>query len=160
MQALIAFAKVLEDTPWGAGVRNSLWAYPYTQMIHFGGLSLWLGTNFALDLRLLGIGRRDATAAKVADDLFAWNWIAFCIVLLGGFLLFCSNAAAFVQNPAFEWKLGLFVPLALIFHIVVQRKARVWGKTMDLPASARLAGLAEILMWICVVTAAVMIPNY
>jgi hypothetical protein len=36
----------------------------------------------------------------------------------------------------------------------------VWGKTMDLPASAKLAGLAEILMWICVVTAAVMIPNY
>ena len=27
---LVAFAKWLEGTPWGVGVRNSLWAYPFT----------------------------------------------------------------------------------------------------------------------------------
>lgn len=157
---LLAFAKWLENTPWGLGVRNSLWAYPFTQLIHFTGLSIWVGTNFALDLRLLGIGKRRTTAAEVAQDLFAWNWIGFGIVLLGGFLLFSSNAAAFVGNLAFQWKLGFFVPLALIWHIIVQRKARTWGRTTDTPVLAKLAGLTEMLLWICVVTAAALIPNY
>src|ERR1700678_3049545 len=98
---LVACAKWLEGTFWGRAVRTSLWMYPFTQLIHFTGLSIWLGTNFALDLRLLGIGKKRETAAQLADDLFVWNWIGFCIVLLGGFLLFSSNASAFVFNIAF-----------------------------------------------------------
>jgi hypothetical protein len=57
-------------------------------------------------------------------------------------------------------KLGVFVPLALIWHIIVQRKARTWGETMETPLIAKFAGLVELLLWICVVTAAVEIPNY
>src|SRR5437879_13585193 len=70
---LVSFAKWLEGTPWGLMTRESIWAYPFVQLIHFTGLSIWLGTNFALDLRLLGVGSRRATAAQVAQDLFAWN---------------------------------------------------------------------------------------
>ena len=55
---LQTFAKWLEGTPWGVGVRTSLWAYPFTQLVHFTGLSIWLGTNLALDLRLLGLGKQ------------------------------------------------------------------------------------------------------
>src|SRR5262245_10403077 len=131
--SLLAFANWLEASPWGSGVRYSLWAYPFTQLIHFTGLSIWVGTNFALDLRLMGIGRQRATAAETAQDLFAWNWVGASIVLLGGFLLFSANAAAYVQNPAFQWKLSLFVPLGLIWHIIVQRKARTWGRTTQTP---------------------------
>ena len=157
---VLSFAKWLEATPWGLYTRESMHGYPFVQLTHFTGLSIWLGTNFALDLRLLGFGKRRATAAQVAQDLFAWNWIGFCIVLLGGFLLFSGLASAFVGNVAFQWKLGLFVPLALIWHIFVQRKARDWGQTMDSPTIAKLAAATEIVLWICVVTAAVEIPNY
>jgi hypothetical protein len=117
---LMSFAKWLEGTPWGTGVRTSLWAYPFTQLIHFTGLSIWIGTNLALDLRLIGVGKNRETAAELRDDLFAWNWIGFCVVLLGGFLLFSSTASTFLVNVAFRWKLGVFVPLALLWHIIVQ----------------------------------------
>ena len=130
------------------------------QLIHFTGLSIWLGTNLALDLRLLGVGRHKATAAQVAQELFVWNWIGFAIVLTGGFMLFSGIATAFIGNIAFQWKLGLFVPLALIWHVVVQSKARDWGQTIEVPGRGKLAGLVEILLWICVVTAAVQIPNH
>jgi hypothetical protein len=156
---LLAFAKWLEGTPWGVMARESIWAYPFVQLTHFTGLSIWLGTNFALDLRLLGVGSRRSTAAQVAQSLFTWNWIGFCIVLAGGFMLFSALATTFIVNIAFDWKLGFFVPLALIWHIFVQRKARDWGQTMDMPGIAKLAALTEILLWICVVTAAVEIPN-
>jgi hypothetical protein len=157
---LEGFAKWLEGTPWGIGVRTSLWAYPFTQLVHFTGLSIWLGTNLALDLRLLGVGKKRETAAQLRDDLFARNWIGFCIVVLGGFLLFSSTATTFLVNIAFRWKLGFFVPLALLWHIYVQWKARDWGATENTPAIAKLSGLAEILLWVCVITAAVEIPNH
>lgn len=155
---LVAFAKWLEGTPWGTGVHFSLWAYPFTQLIHFTGLSIWLGTTLALDLRLLGIGNQRETAAQLRDDLFAWNWIGFCIVITGGFLLFSPTATTFLRNPAFQWKLGFFVPTALLWHIFVQVKAHDWGATKDVPAIGKFSGLAEILLWVCVITAAVEIP--
>ena len=157
---LVAFAKWLEGTPWGLMTRESIWAYPFVQLIHFTGLSIWLGTNLALDLRLLGVGRQKATAAQVAQELFAWKWIGFAIVLTGGFMLFSGIATAFIGNIAFQWKLGLFVPLALTWHVLVQRKARDWGQTIEVPGVGKAAALVEILLWICVVTAAVQIPNH
>jgi hypothetical protein len=156
---LLAIAKWLEATPWGVMTRESLYAYPFVQLTHFTGLSIWLGTNFALDLRLLGVGSQRSTAAQVAQSLFVWNWIGFCIVLLGGFTLFSGLATTFMINIAFQWKLGLFVPLALIWHVWVQRKARDWGKTMEIPGIAKLAAATEMLLWTCVVVAAVLIPS-
>ena len=50
---LMAWAKWLETSPWGFPVRTSLWLYPFIQLIHFGGLSLWIGTSAAVDLRLM-----------------------------------------------------------------------------------------------------------
>jgi hypothetical protein len=156
---LMALAKWLETTPWGLLCRESNWAYPYIQLIHFTGLSIWLGTTFALDLRLLGVGYRRATPAKLAQDLFVWNWIGFGIVLTGGFILFSALASSFLENIAFQWKLGMFVPLALAWHVVVQHKARDWGKTNDVPGFAKFSALAEIVIWISVVAAAVQIPS-
>jgi hypothetical protein len=157
---LLVIAKWLEASPWGVLTRESIYAYPYVQLIHFTGLSIWLGTNLTLDLRLLGVGKWRSTAAQVAQDLFVWNWIGFAIVLTGGFMLFSGLATAFLGNVAFQWKLGIFVPLALIWHIFVQRKARDWGKTTDVPRIAKFAAATEILLWICVITAAVEIPNH
>ena len=159
-ETVMALAQWLESTWWALIVRESNWAYPYVQLIHFTGLSIWIGTTFALDLRLLGVGFRRATAAQMAQDLFVWNWIGFTITLLGGFLLFSGLASSFIENLAFEWKLGLFVPLALVWHIVVQQRAHQWGKTADVPGIGKLAALLEILVWISVATAAVLIPSY
>jgi hypothetical protein len=157
---VMSIAAWLEKTPWGILARESDWAYPYCQLIHFTGLSIWLGTNFALDLRLLGIGKKNTTAAEVAQELFVWNWIGFAIVLTGGFILFSGIASLFIDNLAFQWKLGMFVPLALMWHIYVQRRAREWGKTKEIPGKAKLAAAVEMLLWVCVITAAVLIPSY
>jgi len=159
-ESLVAFSKWLESTWWGTGVRTSLWAYPFIQLIHFSGLSVWLGTNAAVDMRLLGVGKNRQTAAQLSDALFAWNWIGFSIVVLGGFLLFSATGSTYIANPAFEVKLGMLVPLALVWHIVVQQKARTWGQAPQTPPIAKLAGLFELVLWISVVTAAVEIPNH
>ena len=57
-------------------------------------------------------------------------------------------------------KLLMMAPLALIFHIFVQAKTPVWGKDPEVPASGKLAGLLELLLWLGVVIAAVEIPSF
>jgi len=159
-EMLMSLAQWLEASPWGAPTRTTTWFYPYVQLTHFTGLSLWLGTNIALDMRLIGIGRWKRTAAELADDLFVWNWIGFCIVVTGGFMLFSATATTYLANPAFEVKLGMLVPTAVMWHVIVQRRALTWGKAPEVTGAGRLAGLVELLLWLAVVTAAVLIPSY
>ena len=104
---LVAIAQWLEGTPWGVSARESNYVYPFVQLTHFTGLSIWLGTNFALDLRLLGVGSKRSTAAQVADSLFVWNWIGFCIVLLGGFTLFSALATSFIGQHRVPMEAGI-----------------------------------------------------
>ena len=158
--SLMPLSRYLQMTSWATAIRTSLWMYPFVQLIHFSGLSLWLGTNVAGDLRLLGVGKKPQTAADVRDELFAWNWIGFGIVVLGGFLLFSARATMYIINPAFRVKLLMLVPVALIWHIVVQAKTQSWGQSADAPAVAKLAALLELALWLSVVTAAVEIPSY
>jgi len=94
----------------------------------------WLGTNFTVDLRLLGVGRKGQTAAQLSDDLFAWNWIGFSVVALGGFLLYSGIGSTYLVNTAFRYKLGLFVPLALAWHIVGPVESQYWGRESDTPS--------------------------
>jgi len=155
-----AFAKFCEALPWGGPIRDSLWGYPFIQLVHFTGLSVWLGTNVMVDLRLLGIGKEKETAAELNDSLFMWNWIGFAIVVTGGFLLFSPIAGTYIINPAFQVKLAMLVPTALIWHIMVQQKTRSWGRSPETPGIAKLAGLLEILLWFSAVIAAVNIPNF
>jgi hypothetical protein len=157
---MMPLCQYLQATWWATGIRTSLWAYPFIQLIHFSGLSLWLGTNIAGDLRLLGIGKKPQTAADVRDELFVWNWIGFCTVVLGGFLLFSARATAYIVNPAFRTKLFMLIPLALLWHVFVQTKTPIWGQTTETSNAGRIAGLVELLLWLAVVTAAVEIPSY
>jgi len=157
---LVNFCRWLQETSLAQGILTSSWAFPYVQLTHFTGLSLWVGTNALLDLRLLGVGKKYQTAAELSDALFVWNWIGFSIAFVGGFLLFSTSATLYVRNPAFRIKLGLLIPLGLVMHILIQRKARAWGKSQDTPLVAKLAGFVELLVWVCVATAAVLIPNF
>lgn len=160
MGVLISWAQWLETSPWGYPVRTSQWLYPFIQLIHFSGLSLWIGTSVALDMRLMGVGRRRQTAAELYEQMFVWNWIGFAVVVLGGFLLFSASATTFLHNAAFLVKLEYLVPLALIWHIMVQVKTTGWGQSDSTPIVAKLAGALEVCLWLSVVTAAVLIPTY
>jgi hypothetical protein len=158
--ALMAFAKWLEGTGWATWISGSTWVYPFVQLTHFSGLSLWIGTNLALDFRLLGLGKKSQTAADLSRTLFAWNWTGFGIAVCGGFMLFASSATKYVINPAFLIKLGILVPCAVLVHIFVQQKSKIWGATADTLRIGKYMGLVELILWIAVVTAAVSIPTF
>lgn len=156
--SLVIFGHWLQNRPFALAIAGSDWAYPFVQATHFTGLSLWVGTNVAVDLSLLGVGKKSPTPVHLSDTLFMWNWIGFCIAITGGFLLFSVSAETYLTNIAFLTKLGMLIPLALVLHIVIQRKAPVWEKASETPPLAKVAGFTELLLWLCVATAAVLIP--
>ncbi len=157
---LYSFCEWLQNTGWALNISGSTWSYPYVQAIHFTGLSLWVGTNIAVDLHLLGIGPKRLTSAELNNALFAWNWTGLAIAVTGGFMLFATAATSFIVNPAFQLKLGLLVPLGIILHIVVQQKTKIWGQTKDTPGMAKFMGGLELLWWFAVATAAASIPYF
>jgi hypothetical protein len=157
---LFSFCQWLQNTDWALNISGSTWAYPYVQMIHFTGLSLWVGTNVAVDLHLLGMGSKRLTSAELNSALFAWNWTGLAIAVTGGFMLFATAATSFIINPAFRLKLGILIPLGLILHIVVQQTTKTWGQTKDTPAKAKFLGALELLWWFAVATAAASIPYF
>jgi hypothetical protein len=153
--AVLAWGGWLENTPWGVMVRGSSWIYPVALWVHFVGLSVWLGTSLAVDLRLMGVGARRQTAVELSNGLFAWNWIGFGVAVLGGFLSFSAEATTYVQNTGFCLKLAVLTPLALVWHMVVQKKIGAWTQAEQVSAIGKWAGLIEFLLWISVVTASV-----
>ena len=152
-EAVLACCSWLENTPWGVTVRDSSWMYPVILWVHFVGLSMWLATSLTVDLRLMGVGERRLTAAELSNGLCAWNWIGFCVAFVGGFLLFSAEATTYVSNTAFNLKLAVVTPLALMWHGVVQKKTRTWTQTEHTSAIGRWAGVIEFLLWISVVAA-------
>ena len=156
--SLAGFGHWLQNRSFALAIAGSDWAYPLVQATHFTGLSLWVGTNVAVDLSLLGVGRESSTPLQLSDALFIWNWIGFGIAVTGGFLLFSISAETYLTNIAFLTKLGLLIPLGLVLHIVIQQKAPMWEGPPETPFLAKVAGLTELLLWLCVAAAAVLIP--
>jgi hypothetical protein len=156
---LLQFGNWLQNRQFALDIVGSTWVYPYVQALHFSGLSLFVGTNLALDFNLLGIWKARETPAELCSALIVWNWIGFVIGITGGFLLFAASAATYVINPAFLTKLLFLIPVGLIVHILIQRKVLYeWSKMPEMPKVAKLAGLIELLWWLSVATAAVLIP--
>jgi hypothetical protein len=155
---LVIFGHWLQNRPFALAIAGSDWAYPLVQATHFTGLSIWVGTIVAVDLSLLGVGKKSSAPLQLSDTLFVWNWIGFAIAVTGGFLLFSVSAETYVANPAFLTKLGLLIPLGLVLHVVIQQKAPAWEKASETPPVAKVAGFAELMLWLCVATAAVLIP--
>jgi hypothetical protein len=153
--ALLAFAQWLENTPWGIAIRGSSWMFPFLEWIHLSGLSLGLATSVLVDLRLLGTGKGRPTAAELSENLFAWNWIGLAIAIFVGFLMFSSDATTYVSNAGFRWKLGFLTPLALIWHVIVQKKTSVWTQQEISSPIGKFAAWLELLLWISIVTASV-----
>jgi hypothetical protein len=157
---LVAFACWLQNTPLALAVGSSDWAYSYIQMTHFTGLSLWLGTTIAVDLRFLGLIKGMQKPSRLSDALFVLNWIGFGVAVIGGFLLLSISAQSYVLNPAFRTKLGILLPLALASHIVAQWKAHAWSQAPEPQAGAKVLSSIDLLLWLSVATAALSIPYY
>ncbi|HEX4546521.1 MAG TPA: DUF6644 family protein [Candidatus Acidoferrum sp.] len=153
---MLAFCKWLEQTPVGAGVRESLWLFPAIETLHLLGMAALVGTIAVFDLRLLGWMMRRERVSELAGRLLPWCWAGFAVQVVTGVLLFSSEAVKVYPNPAFRVKMLLIFLAgvhALIFQWTVYRDVATWDDSGVLPVGAKVAGFVSILLWVGIVAA-------
>ena len=87
-------------------IKQSL-LFPVIQSVHIIGLTILVGTICLMDLRLLGFGVRQQTPGNLALRLAPWTTGGLVTVLITGPLLFGSDLARYLNNPAFNLKMLL-----------------------------------------------------
>ena len=109
-----SFFILLEQSSLPAWIREggTLTGYPLVLFLHTLGLSVLVGLNLALDLRILGFAPE--VPLRALARAFPLMWTGFALNAATGVLLFASDARRHFANPAFFVKLGC-VALALIF---------------------------------------------
>lgn len=146
---LAAWAAALEASGFSFMLRDSTWIYPLANLGHILGLSLLVGPIVALDLRLLGIGRRVVPVAALSRTLTPLAIAGLALQVLSGLLLFTADASALVSNPVFRIKAALLV-LGVANAIAFRR---IWRHALDdwdhsPPTLGRLQAALSILFWI------------
>ena len=144
----------LEVTAVGTVVRESLYGFPILVGLHIMGLILSVGVVLWFDLRLLGLALPSVAVSRVYRHLTPWATAGFILMVVTGGLLFVGYASTAYENVFFRIKLGamlLAAVNALVFHRVTARTRHRWDAAARLPAGARAAGLASLLLWAIVI---------
>lgn len=130
---------------------DTVWAYPTVLTLHTVGLALLVGANTALDLRLLGFGRKMPLSAMT--NTFPIMWIGFWINAVSGAMLFAADATTKGMLTIFQIKLGL-IALGVI-NIWLIRRA-VYAKNPTEPVAsvpAKLLAATSLLIWMTAIAA-------
>jgi hypothetical protein len=90
---------------------GSIWAYPIVLTSHTLGMGILVGFNWALDLRLLGVGRQ--VPVRAMGKFFPGMWIGFWLNLVTGLLLLAADATTKMTSWVFGVKM-FFIVLAMI----------------------------------------------
>ncbi len=150
---MMQWLSTIEGTGLAVWVResNSIWAYPTVLTLHTLGLGVLVGANWALDLRLLGVGERIPLAPL--RQLFPIMWFGFWINAITGVMLFAADATSKGATGLFVFKLVL---VALAVVAIQLTKSRVYGSGADAGAitgATRGLAVASLVLWTAAIAA-------
>jgi hypothetical protein len=115
-------------------IENS-WIFPVVESIHVIGLAAFVGTIVLQDLRILNPRFPDTGNLKI------WTHSGLAAMLVTGVVMFLSDTARYLHNPAFEVKVALLV-VALASHFTLHHRG------------TRFAAVLSLALWTLLVLAA------
>jgi|SRR5688572_6666756 len=117
---MLQFLTWLEGTRFAMWLVQSdtIWAYPTVLTLHTVGLAMLVGASAALDLRLLGFGRKLPVSALI--NTFPIMWTGFWINAISGAMLFAGDATTKGTTTIFQLKLGL-IALGVVNIFMIKR---------------------------------------
>ena len=151
LRSLVTF---LYYTRIGAFMRESRWAWPIFESLHFLGMSLLIGTIGVFDLRLMGFARRVPLPALHA--LVPLGIAGFVMNALTGICFICATPDQYIFNMAFRVKLTLMIVAGLnvlFFYSRVFRRLAELTPEGRPTIGARLVGLVSLSAWVGVMSA-------
>lgn len=132
---------------WGpvAAVRVSPVLYPGVNALHILGVAVLVGSVLALDVRILGFGRKEGWREAVLD-LSPVAVVGFSLAAATGLVLFAVRASQYIENTVLwiKWALiGLGLLNVLAFRHAL-RKAEGSNPTRPL----RIGAFLSALLWV------------
>jgi hypothetical protein len=152
---LRAVLNTLYHTPMGAFARDSRWAWPIFESLHFIGMSLLVGTIGMVDQRLLGFARAVPVAAM--HPQIPLGICGFLLNMTTGIFFICATPDQYLFNAAFRWKV-VFLTIAglnvLFFYTRIFRRLEAFSEEHHAPPlAARIVGGVSLGAWIGVMSA-------
>ncbi len=147
---LPAFCEWLAGTTFSAALHESVLMYPLVESIHVWTLALFVGFAFALDVRLLGLALRRVRVSELTRRLLPWTTAGFVVMAMTGVLLFAAIPVRTYHSVWFRGKVVMLILAGInvcIFHTGAYLRVAEWDLAANTPRSAKVAGLASIVLW-------------
>jgi hypothetical protein len=129
-------------------LNNSEWAFPIAECVHIGGFAVGVGSIALVDFRMLNLGLRHETPARILRYTEPWTLIALVFVAFSGLMLFISQTSIYLENRIFPLKMYALVA-ALIYNFTVHR--RVATMENPPPVLSKLVAIVSLLLWVSIV---------
>lgn len=143
-----AFVEWIQNTDLSIAIREGGLPYPIIGGIHLLSIALFGGMLLLTDLRLLGWAMRKRLVSDVMNQLRAWKWVGFVVVVVTGLLLTWSEPIRLYKSPSFWVKMALF---ALVGAHALVFRGGVYGhpERLDkaIPRQAKIAAALSLLLW-------------
>jgi len=129
-------------------LNNAEWTFALAECVHIGGFAVSIGSIALVDFRMLNLGLRKETAARILRYTEPWTLIALVFVVFSGLMLFLSQADIYLVNQIFPLKMYILIA-ALIYNFTVHRKVAKMDHPP--PALSKLVAIVSLLLWVSVV---------
>ena len=148
MEILIWF----EQTAYGTWLRESpsMWAFPLPLILHAIGMGFLVGTNAALNFRILGFA--DSIPLRSMERVFPVMGFGLVVNALSGCALLLAYPIKAFTNPVFYVKLAL-IALALLVLTELRKHVRGSGSRDVIPKRIKLLAGTSLLLWVGATTA-------
>ncbi len=117
------------------------------QLFHIAGLILVLTSILLVNLRLLGVGLTHFSSAQLANYTKPYVITGLIFLVLSGVFMLAPSAALYEPNPAFWFKMKLFVVALAIQYSLYRKVAAAKNPQRWL---AIVTALISLLLWFSV----------
>jgi hypothetical protein len=143
----------IEQSEFSTWIRESpsIFAFYFILLFHTIGLSLVVGSNAVLDLRVLGVAT--SLPLKPLKRLFVIGWTGLAINVATGILLLIGYPTKALTNPVFYAKLS-FIALAVYF--MYRMKLLFDDGSLSeaaIVAKGKAAAVLSLTFWVCAISA-------
>jgi len=129
-------------------LNNTEWAFALAECVHIGGFAIAIGSIALVDFRMLNLGLRSETPARILRYTELWTVIALLFVVFSGVALFLSQTEVYRVNLIFPLKMYALAA-ALLYNYTVHRKVATMENPR--PAVSKLVAIVSLLLWVTVV---------
>jgi hypothetical protein len=129
-------------------LNNTEWAFPLAECVHIGGFAVGVGSIALVDFRMLNLGLRHETAARILKYTELWTIFALVLVIFSGLMLFTSQTSIYLENLVFPYKMYVLLA-ALIYNFTIHRKVATMANPP--PVLSKLVAIVSLLLWVAIV---------